>query len=270
MKYFSFPRLSNRIWKVWLRNNDVLMKTYKVNFLPPLLEPILYLFALGFGLGSFINVIEGVSYPQFIAPALISIAVINAAFFECTYCSYVQKYYQKTFDLIITTPLSIEEVIADELLWGTTRSLIHATIMLIVIAVFGLIKLPYALLIIPFSFIAGFLFATIGMCFTAITPNINALSYPGDDELHGGSGNDFLLGDQSDDHLWGDDNDDILVGGTGDDDIDGGSGSDTFRCRSAASAIPLYNGGGDAATDCGDSIPPVSIEVTQQRNPYQE
>jgi hypothetical protein len=93
--------------------------------------------------------------------------------------------------------------------------------------------------------------------------------YPGDDELHGGSGNDFLLGDQGNDHLWGDGNDDILVGGTGDDVIDGGSGTDTFRCRSAASAIPLYDDG-DAFTDCGDTTPPVSIEVTQRRDPYQE
>jgi lipooligosaccharide transport system permease protein len=178
MSYFTFPRLSNRVWTVWLRNKDVFMKTYKVNFLPPLLEPILYLFALGFGLGSFIDVIEGMSYAQFIAPALISISIMNASFFECTYGSYVRMYYQKTFDAIITTPLSIEEVITGELLWGATRSLIHATIMLIVIAVFGLIKLPYALLIIPFSFLAGFLFAIIGMCFTAITPNINSLSYP--------------------------------------------------------------------------------------------
>jgi len=93
--------------------------------------------------------------------------------------------------------------------------------------------------------------------------------YPGDDELHGGSGNDFLLGDQGDDHLWGDGNDDILVGGTGDDYINGGSGRDTFRCRSAASAITQYDGA-DAATDCGDSTSPVSIEEMQQRDPYRK
>ena len=176
--YFALPRLSNRVWKVWHRNKAVFMKTYKVNFLPPLLEPILYLFALGFGLGSFIGVIEGIPYPQFIAPALICISIMNSAFFECTYGSYVRMYYQKTFDAIITTPLSIEEVITGELLWGATRSLFSATIVLIVIAAFGLVELPSALLVIPFSFIAGFLFATIGMCFTAITPNIYSLSYP--------------------------------------------------------------------------------------------
>jgi len=178
MSYFAFPKLSNQVWKVWLRNKDVFMKTYKVNFLPPFLEPLLYLFALGFGLGRYIDVIEGVSYPRFIAPALISISVMNSAFFECTFGSYVRMYYQKTFDAIIATPLSIEEVITGELLWGATRSLIYATIMLTVIAAFGLIELSYSLLIIPFSFIAGFLFASIGMCFTAITPNISSLNYP--------------------------------------------------------------------------------------------
>jgi lipooligosaccharide transport system permease protein len=178
MGYFTLPRLSNRVWKVWSRNGAVFMKTYRVNFFPPLLEPLLYLFALGFGLGSYINVIEGMSYPRFIAPALISISIMNSAFFECTYGSYVRMYYQKSFDAIIATPLSIEEVITGELLWGATRSLIYATIMLPVIAAFGLIELPLSLLIIPFSFLAGFLFAAIGMCFTAITPNINTLNYP--------------------------------------------------------------------------------------------
>jgi len=178
MSYFAVPKLSRRVLKVWLRNRDVFMKTYKVNFLPPFLEPLLYLFALGFGLGRYIDVIEGLSYAQFIAPALISISIMNSAFFECTFGSYVRMYYQKTFDAIIATPLSIEEVITGELLWGATRSLIYATIMLPVIAAFGLIDLPLSLLIIPFSFIAGFLFATIGMCFTAITSNINLLNYP--------------------------------------------------------------------------------------------
>ena len=178
MSYFAIPQLSKRVWMVWRRNKDVFMKTYKVNFLPPFIEPLLYLFALGFGLGHFVGTIEGISYPQYIAPALISISIMNSAFFECTYGSYVRMYYQKTFDAIIATPLSIEEVITGELLWGGTRSLIYASIMLIVISALRLIALPDSLLIIPFSFVAGFLFATIGMCFTAITPNINALSYP--------------------------------------------------------------------------------------------
>ncbi|HUV83457.1 MAG TPA: ABC transporter permease [archaeon] len=178
MSYFSIPKLSSRVMTVWLRNWDVFMKTYKVNFLPPFIEPLLYLFAFGFGLGTFIDEIEGMSYVRFIAPALIAISIMYSSFFECTFSSYVRMYYQKTFDAIIATPLSIEEVITGELLWGASRSLINATIMLPVLWAFGLIELPESLLIIPFAFLAGLLFATIAMCFTAITPNIMALNYP--------------------------------------------------------------------------------------------
>jgi lipooligosaccharide transport system permease protein len=38
--------------------------------------------------------------------------------------------------------------------------------------------MPSSLLLIPFAFIAGLLFAGIAMCFTAITPSIETLNYP--------------------------------------------------------------------------------------------
>ncbi|ADI75022.1 ABC-2 type transporter [Methanohalobium evestigatum Z-7303] len=178
MSYFKLPSLSYRVFKVWLRNKDVFMTTLKVNLLPPLLSPLLYLFAIGLGLGTYINNIEGVSYIEFIAPAMIAVSMMYASFFECTFGSYVRMYYQKTFDAIIATPLTIEEVITGEMLWGATRSTINATLVVIIVSIMGLAEYPHSLLIIPFSFISGFLFACLGMCFTAISPNINTLTYP--------------------------------------------------------------------------------------------
>jgi lipooligosaccharide transport system permease protein len=163
---------------VWRRNWDVFFRTYQVNFLPPVIEPVLYLLAIGYGLGFFIGEIDGVPYVRYIAPALLAISMMNSAFFECTYSSYVRMYYQKTFDAIIATPLSIDDVIAGELLWGATRSFIYTTVMLIVLIAFGVVDLPASFLVLPFSFFAGLLFATIAMCFTAITPSIDALNYP--------------------------------------------------------------------------------------------
>jgi lipooligosaccharide transport system permease protein len=176
--FLAPPRLSRRTLRVWQRNRKVFVKTFRVNFLPPLLEPLLYLLSLGYGLGIFVTQINGVSYPRFIAPALLAISIMNAGFFETTYASYVRMYFQKTFDAIIATPLSIEEVITGEILWGATRSLINATIMLPVLVVFGVVGLPLSLVILPFALLAGFLFASIGMCFTALTPNIDTLNLP--------------------------------------------------------------------------------------------
>lgn len=174
----SIPPVSRHSIKVWHRNMTVFRKTWQVNFFPPLIEALLYLFAIGMGIGSYVKEIEGIPYVTFIAPAILAIAVMNSAFFECTYGSYVRMYYQKSFDAMIATPLSIEDVIAGELLWGATRSVIYVIIMLPVLAAFGVISLPLSLLAIPLAFIGGLMFAGIGMCFTAVTLSIDTLNYP--------------------------------------------------------------------------------------------
>ena len=181
---FSLPSLSYRAWKVWRRNLDVFLKTIKVNFMPSLLEPIIYLVAFGFGLGGFIPSIQGVPYVNFIAPALVAIAIMNGSFFECTYASFVRMYFQKTFDAIVATPVSVEEVVAGELLWGATRATINTTIVLSVIGVASfftaepIITSPLFILVPIVAFFGGLLFSSIAMCFTAIAPSIDFFNYP--------------------------------------------------------------------------------------------
>jgi lipooligosaccharide transport system permease protein len=176
--YFKVPRLSHRLWKIWSRNKEVFMKTIKTDLLIPLLEPLLYLAALGFGLGFFINEINGVSYAEFIAPGLVSIAIMYAAFAECTYSSFVRMYYNKIYDAIIATPVSLEEVVAGELLWGATKGTINGTIVLAVITALGLVNGPLFITIIPLSFMVGLMFSSIAMCCTAIVPSIDGFNYP--------------------------------------------------------------------------------------------
>jgi lipooligosaccharide transport system permease protein len=175
---WSIPVITRRAWKVWYRNLVVFFRTWHVNFFPPLIEAFLYLFAIGMGIGSYVKEIGGIPYVNFIAPAILAISVMNSAFFECTYGSYVRMYYQKSFDAMIATPLSIEDVIAGELLWGATRSVLYVIIMLPVLGAFGVISLPLSLLAIPLAFIGGLMFAGMAMCFTAITPSIDTLNYP--------------------------------------------------------------------------------------------
>lgn len=176
-----FPKLTYRVWRVWRRNLDVFIKTIFVNFLPSLLEPILYLTAFGLGLGALIGggLIPGyTSYIQYIAPGLIAIAIMYGSFFECTYASFVRMYFQKTFDAIIATPINLEEVIAGELLWGATRATINSSIVLCVVAAFGLISSPLFILVPVLAFFGGLLFASLGMCFTALAPNIDFFNFP--------------------------------------------------------------------------------------------
>ena len=180
---YAFPRLTYRVWKVWRRDFDVFTKTITVNFFPSLLEPILYLLAFGLGLGGYISTVLGEPYLVFISPGLVAIAIMNGAFFECTFGSFVRMYFQKTFDAIVATPVSVEEVVAGELVWGATRATINATIVLAVIGVVSLtfkplILSPLFLLVIPLAFFGGLMFSAIAMCFTAAAPNIDFFNYP--------------------------------------------------------------------------------------------
>jgi len=174
--------ISKRFWRVWQRNFTVYQKIWKISFVPPLFEPLFYLLAFGLGLGALVGNLtyQGapVSYLSFIAPALIAVNIMNNSFFENTYASFVRMYHQKTFDAMLATPLSIEEIITGEIIWGATKSVIGTVIMLAVISLFGLIHYPSGLLIIPLAFLGGIAFGALGMYFTGITPTIDMFNLP--------------------------------------------------------------------------------------------
>jgi lipooligosaccharide transport system permease protein len=87
-------------------------------------------------------------------------------------------YYQKTFDAMLATPLSLEDIIAGEIIWGATKSVFATTIMMGVLSGFGLVHYPHVLLLIPLSFLGGLAFGSIAMLFTGIVPNIESFNLP--------------------------------------------------------------------------------------------
>ncbi|MFB3926585.1 MAG: ABC transporter permease [Syntrophales bacterium] len=175
-------RISTRFFRVWERNFLAYRKNWKITFLPPLLEPLFYLIAFGVGLSMLIGKVtyrgESISYAEFIAPSLLAVNIMYNAFFETTYSSFVRMFYQKTFDAMMATPLSLEEVITGEIAWGATKSFIATILMMIVISAFGFIRYPEGLLIIPLSLAGGFAFGSIGMYFTSIIRTIDVFNLP--------------------------------------------------------------------------------------------
>jgi len=182
MKLLGPFSITWRFIRVWERNLSVYKKIWIVNFMTPLLEPLFYLLAFSIGLGALIEKVpfEGadLSYVVYITPALLAVAIMYNAFFENTYSSFVRMYYQKTFDAIMATPLSLEEVITGEIAWGATKSVIAAAIVLGVVSAFGLVRYPHALLILPLAFLGGIAFGSIAMFFTGIVPSIDMFNLP--------------------------------------------------------------------------------------------
>ncbi|MEI6786982.1 MAG: ABC transporter permease [bacterium] len=178
----SAPQLSWRLLRVWRRDWLVTRKSWLIGFMTPLLEPILYITSLGFGFRILIPEIqyEGhtLTYVVFMAPAIIATNIMYTAFMENSFSSFVRMYYQKTYDAIRATPLSVDEIIAGEIMWGATKSLMAATIMVTVLSLFGLVHYPTGLGLLPLAFLGGLLFGAIGMLFTAFVKSIDMFNLP--------------------------------------------------------------------------------------------
>ena len=173
----------------WRRTVDVFFKTWKTSFRPSIFDPLLSLVAMGLGFGGLVVGLtyagQPIDYIRFLAPGLISISAMYGGFFECSYGSFVRMHYQKTFDAIVATPVSLEDVIVGEIMWGASKSLINSTIVLAVIALMGWLLFPAIqftsltlLLVPPITFLAGLLFSALAMIFTALVPNIDSFNYP--------------------------------------------------------------------------------------------
>ncbi|HEX9022123.1 MAG TPA: ABC transporter permease [Nitrospirota bacterium] len=166
-----------RAFRVWQRHWLVYTKLYKTSFALNFAEPALYLVAMGLGLGSFVKEIHGEPYIQYIAPGILASSSVFAAVYECTYGTYIRMTFQKTFDAILATPVNIDDLVAGELIWGATKSVIFGLTIMIVIALFGFVRSPLIVLAVPFIFLCGLIFAELSLIFCAIVPGIDSFSY---------------------------------------------------------------------------------------------
>jgi len=162
---------------VWRRNASMYRRIWMLNILPNFFEPVLYLLSIGIGVGAYISQMGGTSYAAFLAPGLVCVAAMNGASFEVTYNIFVRLNFEKQYDAMLTTPIQPDDVLFGEVLWAVTRSAIYGICFFIVITLFGLARLPAALLVLPVIPLTGLLFAAIGLAFSLRIQTIDLYSF---------------------------------------------------------------------------------------------
>lgn len=176
----SMPLLPDVTWRavtVWYRDFKVWRTFYKASLIGNLGEPLLYLVAMGWGLGRMVGDVNGIPYISFLAPGLVCSAAMYPAVFECTFGAFTRMTRQNTYDAILAAPVSLDEIVTGEILWGATKSLFAGSAMLLVMALFGLVDSPLAVLTLPLAFLIGLLFSSLGMIVTARSPSYDFFSY---------------------------------------------------------------------------------------------
>ncbi|MBP2639485.1 MAG: yadH 4 [Firmicutes bacterium] len=164
-------------FRVVKRHLKVFARTWQHNVMFNVLEPLLYLFAMGFGLGAFVQSIDGMSYMQFIAPGMVALSAMYSSTFECTYGTFVRLHYQKTFHAMLAGPVTVRDIVLGEILFGLIKSVLFGTVILIVVAALGQIHSVTALAIPFFLLLPGAVFAILAMCYTGVTSNIEYINY---------------------------------------------------------------------------------------------
>jgi len=167
---------------VWLRYFDVYRKSLAYSVVTTFVEPMLYLIAFGFGLGGLIKTIDAgpatISYRQFIFAGIVGQTILFQAFFEAAYGSFIRMYYQRVFQAIATTPITLSEVLWAELFWDASKATFAASAVLLIGTLMGDFRPLGALIALPLCFVSAFIFAGLGLLVAARSRTIEDISYP--------------------------------------------------------------------------------------------
>ena len=165
----SKPRIGGLL--IVERNAMVYRRTWLILF-SGFFEPLFYLGSIGFGLGALVGTVSGpggqpISYQLFVAPALLASAAMNGAIAEGTFNFFFKLRYNKTFDAILSTPLSPGDVAVGELVWALIRGGMYAVAFIVVMAILGLVVSPWVILAVPAALLIGFAFGGVAMAATS-------------------------------------------------------------------------------------------------------
>lgn len=130
-------------------------------------EPILYLVAIGIGVGSLVGELpyagHMIPYETFVASGMLATAAMNGAVFDTTFNFFIRLKYAKLYDAVLATPLEPRDVALGEVTWALGRGAFYGACFLVTMAAFGLIGSWWAVAALPVVVLIGAAFASVGL-----------------------------------------------------------------------------------------------------------
>jgi lipooligosaccharide transport system permease protein len=150
-----------RGFRYWLTNYR---RTWRGSIYSSVLSPVLYLGAMGLGLGKLIDAhgtarLGGVGYLAFLAPGLLAAAAMQAGIEESTYPVLGSVKWRRTYYAAAASPLRPSDIFHGHLMFTVMRLAMNSVIFLAVMAAFGAIASPWALAALPAAVLTGLAFA---------------------------------------------------------------------------------------------------------------
>lgn len=168
-KLATVPTSPSRVGAVINRNVGALRSgpSYWLVLFSGFFEPVLYLLAIGVGVGQLIPSlsVDGrvMSYAQFVAPAMLAVSAMMGALAETTFNFFFKFKYVKTYDAMLATPIRPMEIAFGELLWAMIRGSLYTAAFLIVMVAMDLTTIGWAIAAFPATMLVGLAFGAVGM-----------------------------------------------------------------------------------------------------------
>lgn len=143
------------------------------NIVGSIANPVLFLFAMGFGLGSLIEGdVGGVDYLTFVGSGLLAATAMQVSANESTFPVMAGIKWIRFFHAIVASPIRVEALVAGKLAWTALRLAVGSAIYLVVLAAFGAVESPAtAILAIPAATLCGLAFAAPIAAFSSTQEN---------------------------------------------------------------------------------------------------
>lgn len=174
---FSPPILSLRWIVVWKRHFYVWWKVLGPSLLGNFGEPLLYLLALGYGLGGMVGPVQGMDYMTFLATGIICSSAMNTATFEGMYAAFTRLAMQRTWDAMLAAPLTLDDIVVGEIMWCATRSVVSCAAIFVVAALLSAVQWGAFVPVMALVFIIGFCFGSMALVITAFAKNYDFFLY---------------------------------------------------------------------------------------------
>lgn len=147
-------------------------RTFRSSVFSSFLSPVLFLTAMGLGLGSYVSSsavddIGGVSYLVFLAPGLLAATAMQSATFEATFPIMSGLVWNKVFHAMYATPISPRDIALGNLAWIGARLIMISAVFTLVMFLFGAVSSPLVVLAIPAATLTGLAFAAPIAAFSA-------------------------------------------------------------------------------------------------------
>jgi lipooligosaccharide transport system permease protein len=161
------PRGARRL----VERNVVASRHTRLLIVSGFFEPVFYLWSIGIGISKLVGGLHvaghPVSYTAFVAPGLMAASAMNGAVYDSTFNVFFKLKFAKTYDAVLSTPLTVVDVALGEIAWALARGLLYASAFLVTMAAMGLVASPWAALTVPAATLIGFGFAAVGIAATS-------------------------------------------------------------------------------------------------------